>query len=191
MTFRKWTYLFFTTLAVGGVVGTVAGLFMNWGKLSEGSVWNTFFGGVVLFGLACTFSLISQMGFFAYLSIHRFGLGIFKSPQLWGGVLFVFVVFTLFDLFYLRYEPGENVWSHLAYPLFLLFAGLVTAYAKRRATNRHAFMPTLFLMVVVTTIEWIPVLRTDDPRWMWPVLFTLLASNAWQVLILHRLVKEN
>ena len=55
-----------------------------------------------LMGVGFIFSVISQMGFFAYLTIHRFGLGMFRSPSLWNIVQLFFIAFVLFDFVYLR-----------------------------------------------------------------------------------------
>ena len=67
------------------------------------------------------FSVISQMGFFAYLTVHRFGLGIFKSVSLWNAVQVVLILFVLFDFVYLRYEnfaePGESFFLILVWLL--------------------------------------------------------------------------
>ena len=46
-------------------------LILIWSKYYLHLLW--------LFGIGLIFSLVSQMGFFAYLTVHRFGLGIFKS----------------------------------------------------------------------------------------------------------------
>ena len=73
------------------------------------SIFSSFFW---LFGVGLIFSVISQAGFFAYLTIHRFGLGIFKS--LWNPVQILLVLFVVFDLVYLRYtsfEAGEGISS--------------------------------------------------------------------------------
>ncbi len=147
-----------------------------------------------LLGVSSIFSLISQMGFFAYLTIHRFGLGIFKSVKLWNTVQVVLIAVALFDLVYFRYavfaEKGESILSYILTALFILIIGLVTAYIKQKETNKQAFIPALFFIVVVTILEWIPGLQSNDPKWLWLILIPLLVSNVWQLLTLHRLIRK-
>jgi KinB signaling pathway activation protein len=137
------------------------------------------------------FSVISQMGFFAYLTIHRFGLGIFKSASLWNGVQVVLILFVLFDLVYLRYESfaasGESILSYIGLAATLLIVSLIVAWYKAKQTNREAFIPALFFMIVVTVIEWVPVLRVNEKSWLLLMMFSLLACNAYQLLILQKL----
>src|SRR5690606_13133964 len=100
------------------------------------------------------FSLISQAGFFAYLTIHRFGLGLFKSASLWNKVQLVIIAVILFDLFYLRYiyfkEPNESIIGYILIPLFLLIVGLIVGYIKAKETNKGAFIPAVFFIIVGT-----------------------------------------
>ncbi|MFP3441324.1 KinB-signaling pathway activation protein, partial [Pantoea sp. SIMBA_133] len=81
---------------------------------------------------------------------------------------------ALFDLVYFRYEvfaeAGESVISYILIALFLLAVGLVTAYVKQKETNKQAFIPALFFIVVVTILEWIPGLQSNDPKWLWLIL---------------------
>ena len=57
------------------------------------------------------FSLVSQMGFFAYLTVTRFGLGIFKSVSLMECSSSGTYLFPLFDLVYFRYKPFWSRWE--------------------------------------------------------------------------------
>ncbi|KHF28867.1 hypothetical protein LR68_02251 [Anoxybacillus sp. BCO1] len=59
-----------------------------------------------------------------------------------------------------------------------------------RETNKEAFIPALFFMVVVTVIEWFPVLRINEENWLYLMLFPLLICNAYQLLMLHRLLRK-
>jgi KinB signaling pathway activation protein len=192
VTIRKWVYLFFTTLAIGGVVGACFRLAYSWGVLTEGSFLNFLFGLIALIGYGFLFSAISQMGFFAYLTVHRFGLAMFGS--FWKTILVVLTVFILFDLFYFRMvsfrDAGDSAAGFMIMPLFLLLFSWAVSYRKSKETNRRAFVPTLFFMVVVTTVEWYYPLKTNDPAFVWPTLAVLLACNAWQVLLLHRLIQK-
>ncbi|BDG45585.1 KinB-signaling pathway activation protein [Parageobacillus sp. KH3-4] len=195
MNSRKWVRLFLTTLAIGGITTAVIGVILNWGEyeklfsrldvleIAAVLMWHI--------GVGFIFSVISQMGFFAYLTIHRFGLGMFRSASLWNSVQVVLILFVLFDLVYFRYQvfagKGESIVGYILVALFILVVGLAVAYVKSVQTNRGAFIPALFFMVVVTVIEWFPVLRINDKDWLYLMLLPLLICNAYQLLILHKL----
>lgn len=195
MTSRNWVRLFMSTLAVGGVTTAIVGFIIRWDEfqpyfidLKIIDILSTL---IWLIVMGFLFSVISQMGFFSYLTIHRFGLGIFKSVSLWNSVQVVLVLFGLFDLVYLRYEnfakPGESILLYFGPALILLAAGLLVAWYKVKQTNRGAFIPALFFMIVATLVEWVPVLRENEMNWFYLMMISLLACNAYQILILHKL----
>jgi KinB signaling pathway activation protein len=192
---RKWVRLFLTTLIIGGITTGITGFAVRWSEYKElflemnlGEIFAVL---LWLIGVGFIFSIISQMGFFAYLTVHRFGLGIFRSVSLWNSVQLVLIAFVLFDLIYFRYQifakEGESIVSYVLIALFIFLFGLVVAYIKRSQTNKEAFVPALFFMVVVTIIEWFPVLRINQEDWLYLMLFPLLVCNAYQLLILHKL----
>ncbi|WP_270182816.1 KinB-signaling pathway activation protein [Alkalihalobacillus sp. CinArs1] len=194
---RNLVYLFFSTLLIGSTAGMIAGLAMEWTQywndLKNGEFVSFLIVMLWLLGVSSIFSLISQMGFFAYLTIHRFGLGIFKSVKLWNTIQVVLIAVALFDLVYFRYvifaEPGDSLLGYIGVALLLLVVGLGTAYIKSKETNKHAFIPALFFIVVVTILEWIPGLQSDDQKWVWLIFIPLLTSNVWQILTLHRITE--
>jgi KinB signaling pathway activation protein len=102
---------------------------------------------------------------------------------------------VLFDLVYLRYEvfAGENesLLPYIGLALLILIAGSVVAYFKSRQTNKTAFIPALFFMIVVTVIEWVPVLRVNEESWVYLMVFPLLVCNAYQLLMLPRLNEKS
>ena len=61
------------------------------------------------------------------------------------------------------------------------------AWYKTKQTNRDAFIPAMFFMIVVTLVEWVPVLRVNEQSWLYLMMFALMACNAYQLLILHKL----
>ncbi|WP_027410604.1 KinB-signaling pathway activation protein [Anoxybacteroides tepidamans] len=197
MNSRKWVRLFLTTLAIGGIATAITGFVVEWNKYEKLFIHLQI--GEILavlawyIGFGFIFSVISQMGFFAYLTVHRFGLGFFRSVSLWNSVQIVLIAFVLFDLVYFRYQvfgkSGESIFSYILVALFVLLFGLVTAYIKRRQTNKEAFIPALFFMTVVTIIEWFPALRINDEKWLYLMLIPLLICNAYQLLLLHKLTK--
>ncbi|PEM24669.1 KinB signaling pathway activation protein KbaA [Bacillus wiedmannii] len=196
MNSRKWVRLFFTTLFLGGISTVIIGFILEWDKYAK--FFQNFDGKEILavsfwlMGVGFIFSVISQMGFFAYLTIHRFGLGMFRSPSLWNAVQLFFIAFVLFDFVYLRsvlIANGEvSLGNNILVAGVLFVFGAIVAYIKSKETNRKAFVPALFFMVVVTILEWVPALRINDTDWLYLMVIPLLLCNAYQLLILHRLI---
>ncbi|MEH7124742.1 KinB-signaling pathway activation protein [Bacillus sp. JJ1532] len=199
MTSRNWVKLFLSTLLVGGLTTGVVGFIVRWKEFESIFVPFDFLEilSVLLWliGVGLIFSILSQMGFFAYLTIHRFGLGIFKSRSLWNAVQVFLTLFVLFDLVYFRYsafaEEGESIMPYIGIALFILAAAILVASIKVKLTNKDAFIPAVFFMVVVTTIEWVPVLRVNEQSWVYLMIFPLLVCNAYQLLILQKLNEKS
>lgn len=195
MTSRNWVKLFINTCLIGGLTTAIVGLIVRWNEFqpifADIKIVEILSVLVWLIVMGFLFSVISQMGFFAYLTVHRFGLGIFKSVSLWNGVQAVLIIFVLFDLVYLRYQSfaksGDSILPYIGVAAFLLAVGLLVAWIKAKETNKEAFIPALFFMIVVTVIEWVPVLRVNEHSWFYLMLFALLVCNAYQILILHKL----
>ncbi|HFF3191621.1 KinB signaling pathway activation protein KbaA [Bacillus cereus] len=196
MNSRKWVRLFFTTLFLGGISTVIIGFVLEWDKYVK--FFQNFDGKEILavsfwlMGVGFIFSVISQMGFFAYLTIHRFGLGMFRSSSLWNIVQLFFIAFVLFDFVYLRsvlIANGEvSLGNNILVAGVLFMFGAIVAYIKSKETNKKAFVPALFFMVVVTILEWVPALRINDTDWLYLMVIPLLLCNAYQLLILHRLI---
>lgn len=189
---RNWAFLFVTTLAVGAVSGLLFGFgtyVLQTGEEVVGrELWLSIVGYV---GAGLMFSLMSQMGLFAYFFFQALMLGVLKRNWLWQTFQGLVVLLVLVDLVWLRAAAGGGHWfQYVPLPLALLAVGLLVAVVKSRLTDRHAFIPTLFVMIVLTTLEWLPALLTGNLLSMWVMIVPLLCCNAWQVLILHRLVDE-
>lgn len=198
MNSRNWVRLFISTLFVGGIVTSIVGFLLRWDEYKDLFItFNITEILAVLFwfiGVGFIFSIISQMGFFAYLTIHRFGLGIFRTVSLWNAVQIVLISFVLFDLVYFRYqlfaEEGESIIPYFLVALMIFLFGLIIAFLKKRQTNKEAFIPALFFMVVVSTVEWMPALRVNEEDWLYFMIFPILACNAYQLLILPKLTNN-
>ncbi|MFZ3590814.1 KinB-signaling pathway activation protein [Bacillus sp. DJP31] len=192
---RNWVRLFMSTLLVGGLSTTIIGLLFKWDEFGKTDMIEILSVSIWFFVLGLLFSIISQMGFFAYLTVHRFGLGIFRSLPLWNLVQIVLIVFVIFDLIFFREQlmgsSEKNTIPLLAFPFIILLFGLIIAYYKRKQTNKEAFIPALFFMVVVTVIEWVPAFKVDDESWLYLMLFPLMICNSYQLLLLHRLIKKS
>ncbi|ABY41413.1 KinB signaling pathway activation protein KbaA [Bacillus mycoides] len=198
MNSRKWVRLFFTTLFLGGISTVFIGFVLEWDKYAK--FFRNFDGKEILaisfwlMGVGFIFSVISQMGFFAYLTIHRFGLGMFRSSSLWNTVQLFFIAFVLFDFVYLRsvlVANGEvSLGNNILVAGMLFVFGAIVAYIKSKETNKKAFVPALFFMVVVTILEWVPALRINDTDWLYLMVIPLLLCNSYQLLVLHRLIGQ-
>lgn len=195
MTSRNWVKLFITTLLVGGFTTGIVGFIVRWKEFQP-----IFIGFHIieilsvfawLIGVGLIFSILSQMGFFAYLTVHRFGLGIFKSVFLWNAVQIIITAVVLVDLVYLRYKAfakaDESLLPYIGLALLVLAIGVVVAFVKMKQTTKTAFIPALFFMIVITVLEWVPVLRVNEESWLYLMLFPLLACNAYQLLALHKI----
>jgi KinB signaling pathway activation protein len=75
----------------------------------------------------------------------------------------------------------------LSIALFIFIVSCIVAKIKADQTNKDAFIPALFFMVVVTVVEWFPVLRVNDNNWLLLMLIPLLLCNTYQLLMLHKL----
>lgn len=197
VTSRNWVRLFLTTLIIGGLTAGIVGFIVRWNEFKplfiDFNIKEILSILIWLIGVGLIFSLISQMGFFAYLTVHRFGLGIFRS--LWKPVQLVILLFVLYDLVYFRFEAfakkGESILPYVGLAFFILAVGLIVAVLKVKQTNKEAFIPALFFMVVITVIEWVPVLRVNEESWLYLMLYPLIACNAYQILILHKLNEKS
>ncbi|MUK90791.1 KinB-signaling pathway activation protein [Ornithinibacillus sp. L9] len=195
MNSRKVVELFWKTLVIGGITGLITSFFV---KADEYQNYLSPFNfmellGLVVFfiGLGLVFSVVSQTGFFAYLFVNRLGLGLFRS--FWPTVQVLLIAFVVFDLVYFPYQAtnGEvSIFWYILMSASILVYGWFIARVKAKETNKKAFIPALFFMVVITTVEWVPGLRTEGTDYAWLMVIPLLACNTYQLLILHRLQRE-
>ncbi|WP_077324001.1 KinB-signaling pathway activation protein [Virgibacillus siamensis] len=195
MNSRKWVGLFLKTLLIGAAAGLITSFFVkteSYAKILNPIDFMELSGLVIFFiGLGLVFSVISQTGFFAYLFINQFGLGLFRT--FWPTVQVLLIAFVVFDLIYFPYNASDGDVSLFLYILMaagILAYGWLIAKLKARATNQRAFIPALFLMVVITSVEWVPGLRTSGSDYAWLMIIPLLACNTYQLLVLHKITKS-
>lgn len=186
--FRNWVYLFFTTLGIGAVAALVIGIYF-WltdpEYVMDGSVL------IVTAGAGMMFSVLSQMGFFAYMLLNFFARSMFRRRQIWATLQWFIVIVVFVDLVYLRvltFEP-DRVYVFSVLPIVLLVVSLFTAWWKVRLTQSTAFTPTVFFMFVATSLEVVPALRENNMESTLFMVVPLLCCNAWQILNLQRLVQ--
>ncbi len=193
MNLRKWSFLFWTTLCVGGAVMLLTGLSMQLFQQELGNLRGIADVFVNLFQLSISGFMISvyaQMGFFAYLTLNYIALGLFKKG--WQYIQVVLTVFVLLDVMFLRTMLGEerDIASDVIIGLAMLAVAIVVTIFKVKGTNRGAFIPTMFFMIVATTIETLSALNVSHMA-TWFVFIPLVSCNAYQILILHRLLRSN
>ncbi|MCA1066359.1 KinB-signaling pathway activation protein [Rossellomorea sp. AcN35-11] len=199
MTIRNWIRFFIHTLVIGGVVTGVAALFIRWDQfgpyIQEGNVIGILSSLLWFVFVGFTFSVISQMGYFAYLTIHQFGMGMFKG--LWNSVQLLLIGLVLFDLIYFRFrafaEEGESYTPYIFLGMGIMAVGLMVAYIKNQqsGSKTNTFVSALFFMIVVTTLEWLPVLLVNSVKWLYLMLIALLACNAFQLLRLPKYIEDS
>ncbi|OMD36012.1 KinB-signaling pathway activation protein [Paenibacillus odorifer] len=192
MSIKKWFHLFWTTLLIGAGGAVIAGLalqFVN-GKIDFKSVGDFFLYPLILLGYGMLVSVYSQLGFFAYLILNYMGNGVFPQ-KVWKYIQLVLSVLALLELIFLRTVVGgeRNVMSDLILGIFILLAAIIVSYFKVKSTNISALIPTLFFMTAISIVEIIGVLRIGVDSATVFIVVPLIACNAFQILMLHRILR--
>jgi KinB signaling pathway activation protein len=179
---------------VGAAGSLVIGLLLQWTDTTNTMKLNgtaDFLVNVgLLLGVGVMVSVYSQMGFFAYMMVNYMGMGVF-SRRTWQYIQIVLTALALFELMVLRIFVGGNKasYSDLILGIIILVIAIVVAYFKAKMTNGSAWIPTLFFMIAITIVETIGVLKIEvDQATAW-IAGPLIACNAYQILILHRVLK--
>ncbi|PSL29598.1 KinB signaling pathway activation protein [Planomicrobium soli] len=198
MTIRNWIKFSINAILIGGLITGILGLFIRWNDVFaeafRSGQWGEFLAGFVwMVVVGATMSLIAQMGFFAYLTIHQFGMNMFRTLRLWNWVQLLIIAVVIFDLIAFRFAPNaetsSQVWLYATLLFVLIATAVVTAYFKAKWTNKTAFVSALFFMIVVTTLEWLPSLMVEAGNidsWVTLLLFPFLSVNAYQILVLPK-----
>lgn len=138
MTIRNWIKFFSMCMLIGGVVTGVAGIIIRWNffssYLAAGEIVEFFAAFVWMIFLGFTMSVIAQAGFFAYLTIHQIGVGVFKTLTLWNWVQVLLMIVVVGDLIIFRFAPvAESAKDWLFYGgllIFLISSAIATAIKK-------------------------------------------------------------
>lgn len=190
MNSRKLVNMFFHTLWIGGLAGLLTSFIIKGNEYLPHL--SPFQGkdllGVFLFflGYGLVFTVVAQTGFFAYLFVHRYGESIFRT--FWPTVQIVVVAFVLFDIVYLTSKELPFLFR-LGLMLFILISGLIVAFFKVRQTNKSAFIPALFLMIVIVTLELSFVLRAADADFIILMVVPVVVATAYQLFALYHVTK--
>ncbi|RHW36295.1 KinB-signaling pathway activation protein [Lysinibacillus yapensis] len=198
MTIRNWVKFFLMCMLIGGVVTGIAGIIIRWNffqpylAAGEFGEFIAAFGWMILLG--CTMSVIAQAGFFAYLTLHQVGVGIFKTLTLWNWVQMLLIIILLVDLILFRFVPAaESAKDWLFYIgllIVLIFGAIATSIKKVKLTGKkHVLISSMFFMIVITSLEWIIALmgrQGNIDTYVALLLFPLIAVNAYQLLMLPK-----
>jgi KinB signaling pathway activation protein len=185
------------TTTVIGLVSTLVltGIFM----VADGFFTDNLTQGKFVFNLittsqaGMTYGVFAMMGFFAYLMVNYIALSIFRQPTIWRGLQIVLTIVTLVDLAVLPVYllKDHHAWYlYLILPVVLLTATHFVAKRKARETNQAAYVPAMFFLVVITTIEAWPALKQDEFKAIAWMIIPLFLCNAWQIMQLHKLLRR-
>lgn len=190
VTFRNWLYLFFTSLLIGALASLAVGVYFYFTDpeyILDLSVL------IVTAGAGMMFSVLSQMGFFAYMMLNYIARSMIRRRLIWSTLQWILIVVVFFDLIYLRVVFLEHERALLVYsilPVVLMIISIVVAMWKVKLTQPSAFTPTVFFMFVATALEAIPALHENNAEATLFMVVPLIFCNAWQILNLHRLVNN-
>lgn len=190
-------------MLIGGGITAFASLIVRWNfywsYLSDGEIGEFIAAFIWMIFLGFTMSVIAQAGYFAYLTLHQIGVNVFRSLTLWNWVQILLIIIVLVDLVVFRFAPyadtGKDWLLYIALLIFLVFAAIATAIKKIQLTGKkHVLIPSIFFMIVVTTLEWIIALmgrQENIDTYVTLLLFPLVAVNAYQLLILPKYNKKS
>jgi len=194
LSIRKWFYLFWTTLLIGAGGAVVAGLALQVvnGAIEFKSTTDFIIYPLILFGYGLLVSVYSQLGFFAYLILNYMGIGVFPG-RVWKYIQLVLATLSILELIFLRtFVGGErNTVSDLVLAIAIVLAAVIVTYFKVLRTNMSAWIPTFFFMTAVTIVEIIGVLRIGVNSATVFIVVPLIACNAFQILMLHRILQPS
>ncbi len=172
------------------IVGTV----MQWADPSFGflGMKATGFNALMMLIVGLLFGAFSQMGFFSYLTLNYIALSVFRKNYLWNALQAYTSLFALGGVGYILYQERDtlhNNWMFWVLPLTLALASWAVAYVKVKQTNNNAFIPTLFLLIVITLLEAWQTLHSNATAMTFMVI-PMFVCNAYQILWLHRLLRK-
>lgn len=183
--------LFGTTILIGGGAALITGVVMMVcdPDFQIGGARGWAFNVIMMVLAGLSFGAFAHMGFFAYLMLNYIARSIIKRPYLWVALQGFVAVFVLAEIVYWTHDSEFPPNAYWLVPLLLLLGSLLIAWRKVYETSPGAWIPTLFYMIAVTTIEGLPGFRSGG---LWTQLtFTLVpifVCNAYQILRLHHIL---
>lgn len=199
MNLQKWSYFFATTVCIGGGMSLLSGLSLQIFQDEMGnfnSLVDFLLNIVQLLLSGCMISIYSQMGFFAYLTLHYIALGLFKKS--WPYIQLLLTMMALFDFMFLRMllvdKPNEegrgSSYEDIMLAIVIFGVALFVCYLKVKATNASALIATLFFMTTITIVEMLATLPIRNITTWWFMYIPLVLCNAYQILILHHILRK-
>lgn len=151
---------------------------------------------VIIFNIfsGVLYSVLCQLGFFAYMTVNYIALDMFRRKLIWVYFQWFSIILTFVYLVgvrtFLFEDNNQGLLAYSVLPILLLIAGIAVAWYKTKLTNATAFTPTLFFIYVVTVLEAVPALRQNDSLSTLGMVIPVFACNAWLILNLHKYVNS-
>lgn len=192
MTLRNLLKFYGATLVMGLITTILVSLIFAYDKLTaflvDGQIGEFLAALIWFMGYGLLIATISQLAYFSYLFIHQLGLGIFRTA--WKPIQVVIILFAFFDLVYFRFlrfgEQHGDVVRFIWIPILVLISALLVSYYKSKLTATNVWIPAMFFMIVMTTVELIPFLKVEDTTWLYTTIFPLILCNAFQLLMMPK-----
>ncbi|WP_026859040.1 KinB-signaling pathway activation protein [Jeotgalicoccus psychrophilus] len=197
MTSKYLVKFYFVTLMIGAVITTAISLVTEYDTVTkylfQGQFGDFFAGFVFLVGYGLLIATVSQVVFYIYLFIHPLGMGIFRKA--WPYVQLLLIMYAVFDLFYLRFRQvgidHGSTWSFIWIPIIIVLAGVGFAYYKNKITAANVFISSLFFMIFMTSLTLIPFISVEDTSWIYRSVFTVILTNAYQLIRLPKYIEDS
>ena len=198
MTIKNWFKFFMMCILIGGGTTAIASLAIRWDFykpfVMNGEIGEFLAAFIWMVVLGITMSVIAQAGYFAYLTLHQVGVGVFKTLTLWNWVQLVLIIVVVIDVIIFLFRPNANTTGEWLFFIGLLIvligAAIWTGMQKVKMTGKkHILISSIFFMIVVTSLEWIIALMGQDDNmntYVALILFPLIAVNAFQLLMLPK-----
>src|SRR5699024_6680972 len=166
------------TLLIGVIVTYISSLIFGYDKVTKyllaGEVGEFVAASIWFVVVGLLVATISQLACFIYLFINQLGIGIFG--KIWPHVQIVVTVFAIFDLVYfrfLRFGGTDQIISFIWLPIVVIIFAIITSNIKNKQSKKNLWIPSMFFMIVMTTVELIPFLRVEDTSWIYLTIFGL------------------
>nr|WP_237687733.1 MULTISPECIES: KinB-signaling pathway activation protein [Mammaliicoccus] len=178
-------------MLIGVVVTYLSSLIFGYDKVTKylfaGDIGNFIAASVWFIVVGLLVATISQLAYFIYLFINQLGIGIFG--KIWPHVQIVVTIFAIFDLVYfrfLRFGGTDQILSFIWLPIVVIVFATITSNLKNKQSKKNLWIPSMFFMIVMTTVELIPFLRVEDTSWIYLTIFGLLLCNVYQLITLPK-----
>jgi len=181
--------MFWSTLLIGAAAAVGVGLVL---ALIDGELfqWNVLELGYNVLSMTMAgfmFSILSQMFFFAYMTLNFIARDMFR-PSTWKLVQIFFILTVPLEIYIFLWK--ETILKFVLGIGLMLIISIGVAYWKVKLTNRNAFIPSLFFMFVFTLVETAIAIQVSNDEATLFMASSLIACNAWQLLRLHKVIKK-